>query len=73
VETREGVDQAVEAARSAGATILKEPVDAEWGGRSGYFADPEGNAWEVAWLPGASFDDRGGLIPPWKPAGDSTV
>ena len=73
VETREGVDQAVEAARSAGAAILKEPVDAEWGGRSGYFADPEGNAWEVAWLPGASFDERGGLIPPWKPAADSTV
>ncbi|MGH2674576.1 MAG: VOC family protein [Actinomycetota bacterium] len=67
VETREAVDEALEAARKAGATILKEPVDASWGGRTAYFADPEGNAWEVAWLPGSSFDQRGGLIPPWGP------
>lgn len=67
VETREAVDEAIDAARAAGAAILKEPVEASWGGRTAYFADPEGHAWEVAWLPGSSFDERGGLIPPWPP------
>ena len=64
VEREEMVDEAIASARAAGARILAEPVDREWGGRSGYFADPEGNAWEVAWLPGATFDKRGGLIWP---------
>jgi predicted enzyme related to lactoylglutathione lyase len=50
--------------RAAGGSIVKEPIDAVWGGRSAYFADPEGNLWEVAWMPGSSFDERGGLILP---------
>jgi len=59
------VDEAIEAARAAGAEIVKEPVDAEWGGRSGYFADPEGNRFEVAWMPGSSIDAAGALrLPP---------
>ena len=63
---REGqVAEAIAAARRADATILAEPVKREWGGRSAYFADPEGNAWEVAWLPGGRFDERGGLIWPF--------
>ncbi|MGH2750979.1 MAG: GNAT family N-acetyltransferase [Actinomycetota bacterium] len=64
VESRALVDTAIEAARAAGAEIVKEPADAEWGGRSGYFADPEGNRFEVAWMPGSSFDARGALIVP---------
>lgn len=51
VERREQVDDAIDAARESGARITKEPVDAEWGGRSAYFADPEDNHWEVAWVP----------------------
>ena len=62
VETREMVDTAIDELRTAGARITKEPVDAVWGGRSAYFADPEDNLWEVAWNPAASFDARGGLI-----------
>lgn len=62
VESEEMVDEAIESVREAGGRILAEPVAREWGGRSGYFADPEGNAWEVAWLPGRGFDERGGLI-----------
>jgi catechol 2,3-dioxygenase-like lactoylglutathione lyase family enzyme len=58
------VDEAIEAARKAGATITKEPVEAEWGGRSGYFADPEGNLWEVAWMRGSTFDEGGALRMP---------
>lgn len=58
------VDEAIVTVREAGAQILKEPTDADWGGRTAYFADPEGNIWEVAWMPGSSFDDRGTLILP---------
>ena len=65
VEKREEVATALAAARDAGATVIAEPVDLDWGGRSAYFADPEGNAWEIAWLPGAEFDQRGALIWPF--------
>ena len=46
-------------ARAAGATVLKEPVDASWGGYSGYFADPDGHAWEVAWNPHWTIEENG--------------
>jgi uncharacterized protein len=65
VDREEDVDRALEAVREAGGTVLAEPVSREWGGRSAYFADPENNVWEVAWLPGAKFDDRGGLVWPF--------
>lgn len=45
------VDLALKRASAAGAKILKAARHAEWGGRSGYFADPDGHAWEVAWNP----------------------
>jgi uncharacterized protein len=64
VESPELVDTAIEGARAAGARIAKEATDTSWGGRSGYFVDPENNYWEVAWAPGTSFDQRGGLIWP---------
>lgn len=64
VESAEAVDAAFDGAVAAGARSLVPPVTAEWGGRSAYFADPEGNVWEVAWMPGSSFDDRDGLILP---------
>jgi catechol 2,3-dioxygenase-like lactoylglutathione lyase family enzyme len=51
VDERDEVDAAVESARAAGARIAKEPTDMEWGGRSAYFTDPEGNWWEIAWVP----------------------
>jgi predicted lactoylglutathione lyase len=52
VDHPEEVDEWAERAREAGATLTKEPVDAEFFvGRDAYFADPEGNFWEVAWAP----------------------
>lgn len=46
----EDVDAVVGRAREAGATVTKAPMDAEFfEGRDAYFADPEGNFWEVAW------------------------
>lgn len=62
VDSAGDVDTAFEAAISAGATVIAEPTQRAWGGRSGYIADPEGNRWEIAWAATASFDDRGGLI-----------
>jgi catechol 2,3-dioxygenase-like lactoylglutathione lyase family enzyme len=38
-------------AEAAGATIIKPAQDVFWGGHSGYFADPDGHLWEVAWNP----------------------
>ena len=34
-----------------GATIIKEPEEVFWGGYSGYFSDPDGHSWEVAYNP----------------------
>ena len=51
VGTREAVDEAMRTAQTAGATLIGSPAEREWGGYSGYFADPEGHRWEVAWAP----------------------
>lgn len=53
------VDRAFALALSAGARALKQPVRAEWGGYSGYIADPEGHPWELAFNPFMPLDDRG--------------
>lgn len=50
--------------RFDGVRILAEPKDLSFGGRGFEFLDPEGNAWEVVWAEGTSFDERGGLIFP---------
>ena len=64
VESEDMVAAALETAREVGGQVLVEPVRRDWGGLSGYFADPEGNVWEVAWMPGGSFDERGAFIWP---------
>jgi catechol 2,3-dioxygenase-like lactoylglutathione lyase family enzyme len=52
VQSPAEVDALIERVRAAGGRITKEPVAAEhFEGRSAYFADPEGNHWEVAWAP----------------------
>ena len=51
VKTRDEVDAVLEQAQSSGATIIKPAEDKEWGGYSGYFSDPDGYYWEVAWNP----------------------
>jgi catechol 2,3-dioxygenase-like lactoylglutathione lyase family enzyme len=62
VQTQAEVDQAIEKARTAGARILKEPQDAAFGGYHGYFADPDGHRWEVAWNPGFTVTANGTVI-----------
>ncbi len=48
---RDEVDSVLADAKTAGAKILKPAQEAFWGGYSGYFADPDGFLWEVAWNP----------------------
>lgn len=49
--SREEVDAVLADALAAGAKLLKPAEEAFWGGYSGYFSDPDGFAWEVAWNP----------------------
>ena len=49
--SREEVDDILAQAKKAGAKILKPAQDVFWGGYSGYFADPDGHPWEIAWNP----------------------
>lgn len=51
VTSKEKVHEVIEIARKAGAVIQKEAEDTFWGGYSGYFKDPDGYLWEVAWNP----------------------
>ena len=60
----EDVDAAFAGAVSAGATALKRPEKAEWGGYSGYYADPDGHVWEVAHNPFWPLDAEGYLAEP---------
>ncbi len=46
---REEVGSVLSEAKAAGATIVKPAQEAFWGGYSGYFSDPDGFLWEVAW------------------------
>jgi uncharacterized protein len=61
VASREQVDAVLAEAAAAGATILKPAEAAEWGGYSGYFADPDGHPWEVAWNPAFPLAPDGSL------------
>jgi catechol 2,3-dioxygenase-like lactoylglutathione lyase family enzyme len=64
VPTEEEVQPALDAAAAAGGTVLKPATRADWGGLSGYFADPDGYPWEVAWNPFLPLDEAGLLTMP---------
>jgi uncharacterized protein len=52
VATRAEVDGVLATARAAGADPVHDAVERDWGGYTGYFADPDGYRWEVAHNPG---------------------
>jgi catechol 2,3-dioxygenase-like lactoylglutathione lyase family enzyme len=52
VATPSDVDRVLAEARAAGATVAAEAAERDWGGYSGYFADPDGFRWEIAYNPG---------------------
>jgi hypothetical protein len=51
VASREEVDDVMHEAQRAGAAIVKPARETFWGGYAGYFQDPDGHLWEVAWNP----------------------
>ncbi len=61
VRSREDVDAVLAKAGHAGARILKPGQETFWGGYAGYFADPDGHMWEVAWNPFWPLDDAGNV------------
>jgi len=58
------VDTVLSEAAAAGAEIVKPAEAMFWGGYAGYFADPDGHLWEVAWNPGFPLDDAGAISLP---------
>lgn len=55
------VDSVLREAAAAGATIAKPAQEAFWGGYSGYFSDPDGFLWEVAWNPHFPIAENGSI------------
>jgi len=51
VNSKEEVDRVMKQAAQAGAAITDPAHDRFWGGYSGYFHDPDGHLWEIAWNP----------------------
>jgi uncharacterized glyoxalase superfamily protein PhnB len=61
VRLKEDVGVVLAEAEAAGGRIVKPARDVFWGGHSGYFADPDGHLWEVAWNPHLPLGDDGAL------------
>jgi catechol 2,3-dioxygenase-like lactoylglutathione lyase family enzyme len=57
VSVQAEVDTLMEEAKQAGAVIVKPAQDTFWGGYAGYFLDPDGHVWEVAWNPQFVIED----------------
>jgi uncharacterized glyoxalase superfamily protein PhnB len=57
VKTKAEVDAVMQQAERAGAKITDPPHDRFWGGYAGYFQDPDGHLWEVAWNPQFKIED----------------
>ena len=55
------VDEIINSLKAKGVKILKEPQKVFWGGYNSYFADPDGNCWEVVYNPFFPFDENGNL------------
>ena len=64
VDSRESVDQIYANALAAGATKTSSVRDRDGGLYTGYFADPEGNSWEIVWTPHMKLDADGALTLP---------
>jgi uncharacterized protein len=65
VRSKDEVDQILSAAETAGGLITKPAADSpHFTGRTGYFADPDGHLWEVAWNPSFALAEDGSLSLP---------
>lgn len=63
VREKEDVDRVLQLAEAAGAKIEKPAHDTFWGGYGGYFSDPDGYLWEIAWGAFPIRDDGSLAIP----------
>ena len=57
VNSKSEVDAVMQQAQKAGAVIADPARDRFWGGYSGYFRDPDGHLWEIAWNPEFTVSD----------------
>ncbi|WEX75941.1 VOC family protein [Sinorhizobium numidicum] len=57
VKSKDEVDTVMKQAEDAGAVVTDPASDRFWGGYSGYFHDPDGHLWEIAWNPQWTVDD----------------
>ncbi len=64
VRSEAEVDAALDAAVVAGASLTRAAAPTSYGGYAGYFADPDGHLWEIAYNPGFPLDDAGNLTVP---------
>ncbi|HET6390550.1 VOC family protein [Hyphomicrobium sp.] len=64
VNSQAEVDQVLSEAVSAGGKLIKPGQKAFWGGYSGYFADPDGHLWEIAYNPFMPLDASGRITLP---------
>lgn len=62
VTSPEEADEVLRTAEKAGGKIVKPAQKVFWGGYSGYFSDPDGYLWEVAWNPYLGFDEQYNLV-----------
>lgn len=60
--TKEEVDHVLQLAEKSGGVIVKPAQEVFWGGYSGYFTDPDGYYWEVAWAESWKFNQDGSLV-----------
>jgi catechol 2,3-dioxygenase-like lactoylglutathione lyase family enzyme len=58
VESPEEADRLLGGAAAAGAQLTRPAGPTSWGGYAGYFTDPDGFVWEVAWNPGPAVPER---------------
>lgn len=63
--SRGEVDVVLAEAEGAGGQITKPGTETPWGGYSGYFTDPDGHLWEVAWNPEWFLGDDGRVTLPY--------
>lgn len=61
LDSKNAVSELYKSVIEKGGKALVEPRDTFWGGYDCYFADPDGNAWEIAWAPFWKFDEQGSL------------
>lgn len=62
MKSKAEVDEMMEQVEKAGGKVVKQPQTVFWGGYSGYFMDPDGYYWELAYSDDWQFDDRNMLI-----------